>query len=104
MSEPIDVGKIIEGVGREFDRIRNRPPSDPHITDKLGTAGPAVATMSPPAPSTKTWPEKDKVTLAWLWHNMPASAWGVLFFAASAGFAVASWEPIHALLMRLTRV
>jgi hypothetical protein len=46
------------------------------------------------------WPDKDKVTLAWLYHNMPVSAWSVLVVVGAAGFAVASWQPIATLLAR----
>lgn len=44
---------------------------------------------------------EDKPTLAWLWHNMPASAWLALAGAFGLGFTAASWQPISTYLNRV---
>ena len=56
----------------------------------------SVASQAAVASVPKGWPDKDKVTLAWLWHHMPATAWlavaGLAGTAYLVGFNIGEWK------------
>jgi len=95
----VEMAQLVRDFDKYGEPALDHPKAQPAVAAVTTVAIPAASGAAPPSPTS------EKVTLAWMWHNVPWEGWatllGLIGAAFIAGTAVGAWQPVQNAIDRI---